>query len=146
MCMTFLFTISVWNSWLLYRLCRITPRIYLANKYYRLLHVVLLEYSTWWPTASLTLVQAPVPCSLYRQSHCSFHAGAGPAETINRCGSSFSDAKSKCVKCPKGIDSECGKGETCYAGLPNCRVPPAPAGPRRPGTWFVVWNHVVAFR
>jgi hypothetical protein len=66
--------------------------------------------------ANRTLVQP----HLYRQSHYSFHAGACPAADVNRCGSSFSNAASKCVKCPKGVDSECAKGETCYAGLPNC--------------------------
>jgi hypothetical protein len=39
---------------------------------------------------------------------------------VNRCGPSYSNAGTKCSKCPWGIDSECAAGEHCYAGLPDC--------------------------
>jgi hypothetical protein len=48
-------------------------------------------------------------------SACAVSAGA-----VNRCGFSYTAAAAKCSKCPGGVDSECGSGETCYAGHPDC--------------------------
>lgn len=39
---------------------------------------------------------------------------------VNRCGTSYSNALGQCVKCPNGIDGDCGAGETCYGQMPDC--------------------------
>ena len=44
------------------------------------------------------------------------------------CGTSWSDAGSKCRQaCPGGVDSECPSGEFCFASV-NCRVNPPSSG------------------
>ena len=55
---------------------------------------------------------------------------------VNRCGTSYSNASTKCNKCPRGIDGECPAGETCYAGLPDCTSgsTPPPTAPTPPGS------------
>jgi hypothetical protein len=45
----------------------------------------------------------------------------GCAVAVNRCGASYGEAGKQCVLCPEGLDSECGYGETCYAGLSACK-------------------------
>ena len=40
--------------------------------------------------------------------------------STNRCGTSWSDAKTKCLKCPGGVESECPAGQGCYAGHADC--------------------------
>lgn len=42
------------------------------------------------------------------------------SSTINLCGASWEDAKSQCIKCPGGLESECPGDSGCYAGLPDC--------------------------
>ena len=95
------------------------------------------------------ILQQPSACVVCWQSHgmTSLHAGGAPTRgfvadtgagttgsTVNRCGTSYSAASTKCDLCPGGIDGECPAGETCFAGLPACNgaarnAPVAPAAP-----------------
>jgi hypothetical protein len=99
------------------------------------------------------------PCNHDHHQRFRSRASSTPAVveevTINRCGSSLSNAKTKCSRCPKGIDSECAAGETCHAGLPDCTsgrgtpspvLPPASPTPSGggdgpPGTTYATLNN-----
>jgi hypothetical protein len=48
-----------------------------------------------------------------------------PSTSSNYCGTSWTDAKTKCqVKCPSGQDSECPAGERCFGDITDCSGTP----------------------
>lgn len=72
------------------------------------------------PSNSSSHLVAPESVTRVMDSTPSPSPSPSPSLNLNYCGVNFSRAEYYCRSCPRGLNSECGTGEKCFAAVSQC--------------------------